>query len=322
MSKYCIGIDLGGTFIKFCLLDENLQASDIFQLPTPTTGAKDVINQMVAGGRQLMTKRGLTANDVLGVGIGSPGPMKITEGVLISLANIPGMENVPLRDEVAKGIGIHGVLENDANAAAFGEYLCGAGGTGDMVMLTLGTGVGGGIIIDGKVLHGAHEIGAEIGHMIIVPDGEQCGCGQRGCLERYTSATYIAKWATRLIEQEKRQSSLKAILDSGKEINTRNINEARKAGDALAAEVWDKAMYYLAIGCINVARILDPEKIVLAGGLTGAGDDMMIPLRKHYQALHWKATPPLTTLEIAKLGNDAGTIGAAGVAWQHFGPRK
>ncbi|MCL2701124.1 MAG: ROK family glucokinase [Phycisphaerae bacterium] len=319
MSKYCIGVDLGGTFIKFCLLDEQRRASDIFQLPTPATGAKDVVAQMVAGSRQAIAKRGLSVSDIVGVGIGSPGPLKISEGIVIALPNIPGMDNLPLRDLVCKELGVPGVLENDANAAAFGEYICGAGaGHGDMVLLTLGTGVGGGIIIDGKVVQGSHEIGAEIGHVIVEPGGEKCGCGQRGCLERYASATYIGQWATRLV-REGRASSLKAVLDAGGTITAKDINEARKAGDALSTEVWDQAMRYLALGCVTIARMLDPDEIVLAGGMTKAGEDMMAPLRKHYADLHWTLTPALTKLEIAQLGNDAGTIGAAGCAWLRLG---
>jgi len=316
MSKYCIGVDLGGTFIKFCLMDENRQASEIFQLPTPATGAKDVVAQMVAGGKQAMARRNLMPKDIVGVGIGSPGPLKISEGVVIALPNIPGMDNLPICRLVSEGLfGLPCVLENDANAAAYGEYACGAGkGKGDMVLLTLGTGVGGGIVVNGKVVQGHHEVGAEIGHIIVEPGGELCNCGQRGCLERYASATFIGQWATRLV-REGRSSSLQAVLDAGGTITAKDINEARKAGDALSAEVWDKAMRYLALGCVTIARMLDPDEIVLAGGMTKAGDDMMVPLRKHYEALHWTLTPPLTNLAIAELGNDAGTLGAAGVAW-------
>jgi len=319
MGKCCLGIDLGGTFIKFGCVDADMRAGETFQLPTPS-GAENVIAQMVAGARRLMDERGLGRRDVLGVGIGSPGPIRISEGIVVALPNIPGMNDVPLRDRVSEGLGIPAVLENDANAAAFGEFIAGAGkGTREMVMLTLGTGVGSGIVVDGKVLHGAHELGGELGHMLVAPGGELCGCGQRGCLERYASATYVAGIARRMIEQEGRPSALKKVLDETGSIDAKAINEARRAGDAVAAEVWDKAAFYLAVACVNICRIFDPEVIVLGGGMTKAGEDLMGPLNDHFARLHWTLIEPKTRIVRALLGNDAGAVGAAGVAWQAFG---
>jgi glucokinase len=239
------------------------------------------------------------------------------------MPNIEGMANVPIREEVSRRLSIPAVLENDANAAAYGEYLSEAGrGAGNLVLLTLGTGVGCGVIIDGKILHGSHGIGAELGHMMIVPDGEQCGCGQRGCLERYCSATYIAQGAQRLIEQEHRESSLKTALAAKGTIDAKDINEARKRGDQLAAQVWDRATYYLAMGLVNVCRLFDPDRIVLAGGLANAGDDLMLPLQEHFRRLRWSLAEPMTKIVFSRLGNDAGVIGAAGVAWQKFAPAR
>jgi glucokinase len=323
MSKWCVGIDLGGTYIKFVLVDEGQNPSESIQLPTPLDrGHVGVVEQMVAGARQLMEAHGLSDEDVAGVGIGSPGPINITEGLVMATPNLPGLNNCPLRDLVSEALGFPAVLENDANAAAYGEYIAGAGkGTGDMVMLTLGTGVGGGVVIDGKILHGSHDAGAELGHIILVPGGELCGCGQRGCLEQYASATFLAKRTTRRIEEEGVGSSLKTVLDEKSEIDARDINEARKAGDKLAAEMWDEAIRYLAQGCVDLCRIFDPDRIVLSGGMTKAGDDLMEPLQKHFRELDWKLMPTPTEIAIASLGNDAGSIGAAGVAWQAFGQR-
>ena len=324
MSKYCIGIDLGGTFIKFALLDKALRPGKSFQLPTPLKdGSAGVVRQMVAGARQLIAQNKLQPEDILGVGIGSPGPIQISKGLVISLPNIPGMDNVPLRDLVAGELKLRGVLENDANAAAYGEYLCGAGkGGGDMVLLTLGTGVGSGIIIDHKILYGSHEIGAELGHMIVQPNGEQCNCGQKGCLERYASATFLSQYAARLIQVEGRVSLLKKQLDAGEEIDAKALLDAAKAGDALAAEVWERATFYLAVGCVNICRIFDPDEIILAGGMTKAGEDLLRPVREHFQRLHWSLAKPMTQIKLALLGNDAGVIGAAGVAWAALGGQK
>jgi len=319
MTKCCIGIDLGGTFIKFGLVDADMNAGETSQVPTPS-GADNVVAQMVAGAKQLLASHDLSRDDVLAVGIGSPGPISISDGIILSLPNIPGMDNLPLRDRVSEGLGIPAVLENDANAAAYGEYVGGAGkGARNIVMLTLGTGVGSGIVVDGKLVHGEHELGGELGHMIVQPGGELCNCGQRGCLERYASATYMGNIARRLIEQEGRPSSLQGALDRGETIDAKAINEARRAGDAVAADAWDKAMFCLAIGCVNISRIFDPEKIILGGGMAKAGDDLLAPLHKHYYDLHWTATEPMSQIVLASLGNDAGSIGAAGVAWQAFG---
>jgi len=324
MRKYCIGVDLGGTFIKFALLDEDRRASGTFQLPTPAgRGSAGVVEQMVRGARQLMSDHGLRADDVHGVGIGAPGPLDLANGVVIAMPNVPGMENVPLRDLVSDGLHLPAVLENDANAAAYGEYLCGVGvGRGDMVMLTLGTGVGSGIVLDGRIHHGSHGIGAELGHMIVEPGGEKCGCGQQGCLERYCSALYIARLARRMIEKDGRASSLKAVLDAKGDIDAKDISDACRDGDELASYVWDNGAYYLALGCVNICRIFDPDEIVLAGGMARAGDELMEPVTRHFRRLHWKLTEPKTRLAIAALGSDAGVVGAAGVAWQKFAQKR
>jgi len=321
MAKQCIGIDLGGTFIKFNLVDEDGRPTETFQLPTPGTVA-EVVKQMAAGARQAMESGGAATGDVLGAGIGSPGPLDIEAGIVLATPNIEGMNNVPLRDMVSEELGLPVVLENDANAAAYGEFICGAGRTaGDMVMLTLGTGVGGGVVVDGKLLHGAHGMGAELGHIIVQPGGRLCGCGQIGCLEQYASATFLAKNAMRLIDEEHRRGALADLYRQKGEIDAKDIEQARRGGDEFAAEVWDEAMYYLAAGCVDLCRVFDPDIIVLGGGMTGAGDDLMTPLKKHFADLHWKLTEQMTGLAIADLGNDAGAIGAAGVAWQVFGKR-
>ncbi len=320
MAKSCIGIDLGGTFIKFCLVDENRRASKTFQLPTPGDGAKGVVAQMAAGVRQLMQEHRLSPADIVGVGIGSPGPLDMPNGVILAMPNISGMDNCPLRDMVSKATGLRAVLENDANAAAYGEFICGAGeGTRNMVLLTLGTGVGGGVVVDGRVVHGSHSMAGELGHMIIVPGGEPCGCGQKGCLEQYCSATFIAKRTVRKLRESGCESSLKATLAAKGTLDARDISEAAAAGDEFAARIWDEAVRYLALGCVNICHIFDPDEIVLGGGMASAGEKLLKPVMQHFRDLHWKLTEPKTRIELARLGNDAGATGAACVAWARFG---
>ena len=318
MSKVAVGIDLGGTFIKFALLDDRLRLAGSMKAPTPVDcGADGVIDAMIAGAKRLPIEQGVAPGDVVAVGVGAPGPLDLDAGVVIAMPNIPGFENVPVRERLSAGLDLPAVLENDANAAALGEHLLGRGrGATSMVLLTLGTGVGSGIVIDGKLLHGAHGLGGEAGHMIVDPDGEPCGCGQRGCLERYASAAFLAQYARRLIEQDGRASSLAAVLAAAGDINAKDVGDAARAGDALAAEVWDRAMRFLAVGCVNLCRIFDPDLIVLGGGLANAGDELLAPLNEHFRRLHWRLAEPATEIAIAQLGNDAGVIGAAGAAWE------
>jgi glucokinase len=230
------------------------------------------------------------------------------------------MENVPLRDEVAKRVDLPTTLENDANAAAYGEFIAGAGrDTHEMVMLTLGTGVGSGIVHGGEIIHGAHGVGGEAGHLIVHPGGRPCGCGQRGCVEQYCSATFLAKYTAERIRQQGEATSLTEVLDANGKLTAKDIVQARNAGDALATEVWEECCFHLAIACVSICRLLDPDCIVLAGGLTNAGEDLLEPVRRHASEQNWTLCEQKTEIRIADLGADAGAVGAAGVAWRVLG---
>jgi len=321
MARFSIGIDLGGTFVKAALLGEDADVAARAKVPTPADRGPDgVIDAMADAARQVMDEGEVDTGDVLGVGIGSPGPLDLQAGVVIGMPNIPGFDHVPIRDRLAEALGVPAALENDANAAALGELLAGSGqGVKDLVLLTLGTGVGSGIIIDGRLVHGAHGLGGEIGHMIVQPGGEPCGCGQHGCLERYASATYLAQYARRLIEEDGRESSLAAVLAAKGEVTAKDVEEACAAGDALASEVWARAVEYLAVACVTICRMLDPERILFGGGMANAGDRLMGPLQARFGQLTWNLADNRTSLALASLGNDAGVIGAACVARRRFG---
>jgi len=322
METYCIGIDLGGTFIKLAAMRIGEDVHDFFavrQIPTPESNAEDIAGAMADGAGKLMQEHGMDGANVLGVGIGAPGPLNRAAGAIVNPPNLPQLAGFALRDRIAEQLGIPAALENDANAAALGEFYFGAGKeVTSLVMLTLGTGLGGGVIVDGKVVHGANDFGGEIGHMIVQPDGIECGCGQRGCLEQYASAGNIARQAVDAIG-EGRDSRLANILSEAGELSAADVNAARKDGDDLAAEIWDDATRYLAIACINLERLLDCDMIVLAGGLTKAGDDLLDPIHRHRERLAWRIVDHKAPLSIAALGNDAGVVGAAGVAFQAFG---
>jgi glucokinase len=305
-------------------VDEHRQVvGKVFSLPTPENPQPDdVVATMARGVEKILAEHSLTRNDILGVGVGAPGPLSVKRGILLQLPNMQTMRNFPLRDRVSQAVGLPVTLENDANAAAFAEYICGAGqGTEDMAMFTLGTGVGGGIILGGKVLHGANEMGGEIGHIIVQPNGRVCPCGQKGCLEQYGSAMNLAKYATQRLREENPASRLAELLEQNGLIDAKDIHTAKCDGDEFAAELWDELAFYLAVGCVSICRLFDPNRIVFAGGMTQAGDDLLDPIRRHFREQNWTMLETQTTLAIATLGNDAGAIGAAGVAWNAFDPK-
>jgi glucokinase len=269
---------------------------------------------MLAAVNDLLRKAGLSKADVAGIGIGAPGPLSHTEGIIICAPNLPGWVNVPLRNRLAKATALPVVLENDANAAAYGEFLAGAGrGARSLVMLTLGTGIGGGVVLDGRLWRGEDDSAGEIGHTIIVPDGRPCPCGQAGCFERYASANAVAE---RLVESIRAgaRSVLSADVWGGRQIDARDVLAAADAGDAPASRIWDETCFYLALGCINVEHLLSPERIVLAGGLIQAGDRLLRPLQQHIRTRRWSIATHPPQVALAALGADAGTIGAAALA--------
>ena len=191
-----------------------------------------------------------------------------------------------------------------------------------MTMITLGTGVGSGVVVDGHVLHGRFGFAAEVGHMILVPQGILCSCGQKGCVERYCSASTMAQRGMEKLAATERASSLRDVLKAKGKLNSQDFAEAAQAGDAVSnVEHWEATCRYLAITCVNVIRVLDPELIVLGGGMVGAGEFLRGCVEKHLREIYWNMTPVMAWVTLAKLGNDAGVVGAAGVAKDAAGRR-
>ncbi|MBN1489129.1 MAG: ROK family protein [Phycisphaerae bacterium] len=314
-EPYWIGVDLGGTNIKAGLLDGDARVLTSFSVPAGIEKGRDhVVAQIALAAERAITEAKVSRRAVLGIGIGSPGPMSHRQGLVINPGNLSCMKNTPLRDIIVERTGIRTTLENDANAAAWGEFWAGAGkDVRDMVMFTLGTGVGGGIIVAGNLLRGHFENGAELGHMIVQPGGRRCSCGQHGCVEAYASAGNVAARAAELI-REGEASSLKARLDAGEAVRCEHVEAAAKAGDALAGRVWDDACRYLALACITMQHATNPERIVLAGGMINAGDFLLKPLREYVRSLTWTLLDDAPEVMFATLGDDAGFIGAAGCA--------
>jgi glucokinase len=259
---------------------------------------------------------------VVGVGLATPGPLSLREGRIIHAANLPGWRDVPIREALANPLGLPVVLENDGNAAAFGEHVAGAGlGCQHLVVLTLGTGVGAGVIVDGRILHGHFDNAAELGHMIVVVDGLPCPCGQRGCLERYSSADAIVRRSLGTAAVRERGRNVSPPLVGGAQAGAipqtaAEVADGAEKGDTLCAQVWDDACKYLAVACVNIQHAFNPQRILLAGGLSLAGDMLLDPVQRHLHAQAWKLHTDLPEIALAKLGSDAGVIGAAALAFR------
>jgi len=318
MSGTYVGIDVGGTNVKIGLFDTELELIRKTSITTEAEMGPDiVIDKMAKAVEDLLAEAGLAAQDIVAVGIGTPGPAKYSEGIIIRSTNMPKFKNVPICRMLNEKLGAPVVFDNDANVACWGEYAVGAGkGVKDMVFFTLGTGIGGGVVSNGELVHGCDENGAELGHMIIHPDGRKCNCGQRGCVEAYASADSTARRATEALEGGA-QSSLKKVLDEKGRVTSKDVYEHLAAGDELAKEITDGTAKALAITCINMLHTTEPRRIVFAGGMIAAGDILLNRIRDFFDEHIWTIKKE-ETIEIcfATLGEDAGIIGAAALA-QH-----
>jgi len=317
MSEIFVGIDLGGTNIKIGCFDSQLKLICKKAVPTEADmGPGVVVDRITEVTKKLLTDSGLSLEAIGAIGIGAPGPLIRAEGIIIASPNIPSFKNVPLRKMLSDRFGKPAVLDNDANAACWGEYVLGAGkGVDDMVFFTLGTGIGGGIIINGKLVHGSADNAAELGHIIIYPHGRICGCGQRGCVEAYASAGSTAKRAAEAVKAGA-QSSLKKTLDEKGEISCQDVYEHLAAGDELARQITDETAEALGILCINILHVTDPKRIVFAGGMIAAGNLLLNRIKDFFDEHIWSLKAEAVEICFATLGEDAGIIGAAALAKQ------
>jgi len=313
-----IGIDLGGTHIKAGLVDADGKTLHAATFDTPAESTpQTVVERIVALAKGMASEAGVDPAEIAAMGIGVPGLIDSPTGVVKACVNLKDWHDVPLRDMAAAAFGKPVVVDNDANAAAFGEFsmaLRESPNLQHLALITLGTGVGAGVVLNRQVFHGGGGLAGEVGHMVVLPDGHLCACGQRGCLEQYTSATSMVRDATELIATGKR-SRLAETLGTGEKMTTRHIFAAAAEGDRLAGKLIEDAAKYLAIACINLCRVIDLQMIVIGGGVANAGNALLVPIRHAFQDQTWGiegACEP--TVEVTKLGNDAGYIGAASLA--------
>ncbi len=304
--KYGFGIDLGGTTVKLAYFDENGKMLDKWEIPTDTSeNGKNIARDIAASVEDYLNRKQIPREDIIGLGMGVPGPVS-RDGVVHTCINL-GWGVLNVEQEMSALTGFPVKAGNDATVAALGEYWVGGGkGYENMVMVTLGTGVGGGVVVEGKVLCGAHGACGEIGHMTLNRDEPLvCNCGKRGCVEQYCSATGIVRTAKRYLEKNDAPSALRDIED----LTCKDVFDTAAKGDAVAAEILDIVYRYLAEFVGNICVTVDPEIVVIGGGVSKAGQPLLDGIRQYLPQHQIHATRNVG-LALATLGNDAGAYGA------------
>jgi len=304
--KYGFGVDLGGTTVKIAYFDETGTMITNWEIPTVTAnGGSQILPDIAASIRDFREKNGIDAQALLGIGIGVPGPVD-SKGNVNRCVNL-GWGTFNISKELSALTGLPVTAGNDANVAALGEFWKGGGkGCRNMVFVTLGTGVGGGIVIEGKLLHGAHGAGAEIGHMVLNRNETAvCGCGKRGCVEQYCSATGIVRLAKLALETSQEESALRRANP----LTCKDIFDAGKQGDQLALQVLDQYYAYMGEFLANVCCVVNPEVVVIGGGVSKAGNVLLDGLKPYFGKYVFHAASNVQ-FALASLGNDAGAYGA------------
>lgn len=313
MEQIIVGVDVGGTAIKMALITPAGQLVTKIQEPTPVAQGEDGILQKIAQMAEgLLQRHGYSKEQALGIGVGVPGPIDAKNGVVLQAVNLHWRKPVPLQDKLKALTGLSVAVENDANMAALGEMWQGAGqGAEDLVAITLGTGVGGGIIVHGNVVHGINGVGGEIGHITMTPgSGSTCNCGKTGCLETYTSATAIIREG-RLAATNGTSPVLAAVLAKRGDIKAKDVLDAAKAGDPASLAIVDQAALYLGLALSHLAILLNPAKVVIGGGVAAAGEFLFSRVREAFaRFVPFTYVVESTQIVAASLGNDAGVYGA------------
>ena len=309
---YYIGLDVGGTTFKAGVVTEDGRIVHKDAMPTGIERPyQEIIADMAALCKKVAADAGIEMSEIKSIGVGVPGLFDNKTGMIPFCTNL-GWHDIPFVAEMKKHLDTPVYGDNDATVAGLAESVAGvSAGIRDSVFLTLGTGVGGGIIIDGKPYSGAHGCGSEIGHMMIKMGGELCTCGNYGCFERYASATAIIREARKAIVEYPESSMLAACGGDPEKLNAKIVIDAAKAGDAAAKAVFGGYVQALAVGIINIINMLDPEVIVLGGGVSAAGEFLLNAVREAVKPMVFFKTMPYARIELAQLGNDAGIIGAA-----------
>ncbi|MFO0850242.1 MAG: ROK family protein [Gemmataceae bacterium] len=321
-TQYYVGLDVGGTTMKAAVVDDAGDPAPAVSLPTePHRGQEAGLETMCEAIRQAVKAAGLTLDRVAAIGVATPGLMDIKLGLILDPPNLKPWRNVPVRDHVKRVFNKPTAFQNDANAAALGEFWVGAGrDVNSFVLFTLGTGIGGGVVVDGKVIEGEHSHGGEVGHLRIdLPDrGRLCGCGRRGCLEAYASATGVVARAREAMAADRRPTRLRELLRDadGSELTAKEVFDVAAAGDHLAQEIVDETAYYLALGACAMMATVDPQMIAFGGGMSEAGEPFLAKIKEYVGRFGLSYPASKVQIRYAQLGSDAGFIGAAACARQ------
>ena len=308
-----IGIDLGGTNIVAAVVNDEYEMVGKAKTPTATPrSADEIFDDIAKVCKEAMAQAGVTIKDIFSVGIGTPGTVN-KEGV-IEFANNLGFVNVPAKEMLIERLGIENVyVDNDANCAALGEAQAGSGhGAKDFIAVTLGTGVGSGVIINGKIVAGVNNAGGECGHSVIVVDGEPCTCGRKGCWEAYASATALINQTKAAMEKYPDSVMHELVKANGGKVDGRTAFDAMRRGDIAGIKVVDAYVKYVACGLINLVNIFQPETICIGGGICNEGETLLRPIRRYIDSERYSVYSKIQSKIVkAELGNDAGIIGAA-----------
>jgi len=319
MKKVVAGIDIGGTNISIAVAETG--GGDVVskhKLPTQSSlGPFSAFDKMSEALEKMLAEE---PSELEAIGVGSPSPIDIRKGLIMSPSNLLEWSEFPIVDLLGDRFGVPVKLENDANAAAVGEYIYGAGrGHRNIFYLTVSTGIGGGLIIDGELYHGISTAAGEIGHTIIQPEGVLCNCGSRGCLETICSGVHIARRARERLEKGE-ASILSGMVTDAEFITARTVVDAVRQGDSLATAIWDETCHFLAIGIANAISLLAPEIVIVGGGVAAAGDLLFVQLRERVP--HFVSMVPADKINIvpARLGTESGLYGAVAIARELVSP--
>ncbi|MFT8319284.1 MAG: ROK family glucokinase [Bacillus sp. (in: firmicutes)] len=316
-ENWVVGVDLGGTTVKIALLTLNGEIIENWEIPTDNSDeGKNITKDIAKSVDEHLEKWNHAKSDVLGVGMGAPGPFDYETGIIYNTVNLGWPDNFPLKERLETELGLPVSIDNDANCAALGEMWKGAGaGCKDLVCVTLGTGVGGGVIVNGQIVQGAKGAAGEIGHLTaVVENGALCNCGKTGCLETIASATGIVRLAKEMLIEEMIDSELQILLKKEGTFTAKDVFDAAKNNDKVAQDVIAFVASHLGLVLANIANTLNPQKIVLGGGVSKAGDVLLTPVKEDFQKYSFKSVAESTVIDVATLGNAAGVIGAAWLA--------
>lgn len=316
MSKKVLGIDLGGTSAKMAIITTEGQIEGQWRISTDTSNnGENIIKDIIASIKENFKKHQIKQDDLLAIGMGAPGVVDFQEGTVTGAFNLNWKHTEEVKKQITEAFDLPFFIDNDANVAALGEKWLGAGNDDDnIVFLTLGTGVGGGIIANGKLIHGVAGSGGEVGHITVEPDGFQCTCGKKGCLETVASATGIANLIVHFAKKETAPSRMKTILEEGKEVSAERVFDLAKEGDVFAVKIVDEFAYYLGLACSHLGNILNPKYIVIGGGISNTGEFLLEKVRQNFVQFSFPNVKETTTIKVAELGSDAGVLGAVYLA--------